>query len=281
MNPRERSTPFTPLVTLLAAAMLAAVSLPACRRAAPDQIAGRASDTWTRSYPLVEAGEISISNRNGSIDIEAGDGATVEVSAERVTHATSEKGARDLLPRVEIAENVTPNRVSIETKGIAGILVGVSFEVTYHVKVPASAVVRAQATNGNVTAHGLKGRFVATSISGNVKAERMRGGVEARTNNGTVTVDLDAVGVDPVMLRATNGSLNLTIPESASGNLMASSANGAIALNGVKFEPMGDQGPQRGRSRRIRGRINAGGAPIELQTVNGQITIATRGQQAK
>jgi Putative adhesin len=271
------SLSWTRCVRLLTVAAL--MVFPACRPASRDQISGRASDSWTHTYPLAAGGEVEIVNRNGSIDIESAEGATVEIRAERVAHATTGKGAGDLLPRIVITEHIKPDHVSVQTEGIPGILVGVTFEVTYHVKAPAWAVVRAQTTSGNVTVQGFTGRIVATAIGGNVTGEHLRGGVEARTNNGNIAIDLDAVGGDPVALRTTNGTLTLAMPESSSGNLSASCVNGNISLTGLTFEPMGEQAAPRGRTRRIRGRINAGGTPIELQTVNGNISISARGSR--
>ena len=31
----------------------------------------RASDTWTRSYPISKAGDVSVANVNGRVDVEA------------------------------------------------------------------------------------------------------------------------------------------------------------------------------------------------------------------
>jgi hypothetical protein len=44
--------------------------------------------------------------------------------------------------------------------------------------------------------------------------------------------------------------------------------NGKIDGSALELEPLGEQ-----TSRRIRGRLNAGGAPIELVATNGNILI--------
>lgn len=252
----------------------------ACRPVSRAQMGARAADEWTRSYPLEQGGRVVISNRNGGIDVQGSDAATVEVRAERIAHATTEKIARDLLPRIAMAEDVKPDLVSVRTGDIEGILLGVGFEVVYHVKVPHWANVRAQTNTGDVTVIDVSGRVVANTTAGSVKGENLSGGVEARTVSGNTTVDLAAVGVDPVSLRSTNGVVALTLPPASNANLSASCVNGTVSVDGVHFEPTGEPVPERGRGRRVRGRLNQGGTSIELQTVNGNVNVGARATAA-
>src|SRR5688572_7561029 len=91
--------------------------------------AGQARDQWVRSYELPPDGEIQVSATNGAIELEGYDGATVEVRAERIAHAATDDAARELVSRIEIREEILPDRVSIRTEGISGILIGVSYQV--------------------------------------------------------------------------------------------------------------------------------------------------------
>jgi DUF4097 and DUF4098 domain-containing protein YvlB len=97
------------------------------------------------------------------------------------------------------------------------------------------------------------------------------GGLEVRAVNGDVTVDLAALGSNPIDLRSTNGSVTLTIPKDANAYLLANFTNGKVDMQDITYEPVGEQ-----TRRRMRGRINAGGTPIELTTVNGNIGIRSR-----
>ena len=87
-------------------------------------LAGRASDTWTHTYPLAVGGEVRVVNTNGKVEVEGVEGATVVIRAERIARATTDEGARALVPRVVIREDVTPDRVSVETEPITGIMIG-------------------------------------------------------------------------------------------------------------------------------------------------------------
>jgi DUF4097 and DUF4098 domain-containing protein YvlB len=89
--------------------------------------------------------------------------------------------------------------------------------------------------------------------------------------NGNASVELIGLGPDLVDARTTNGDVELVLPAETNANLQASVTNGRIDVQDVNFEPMGEQ-----RQRRIRGRLNAGGTPIELVTVNGKIVVRPR-----
>ena len=145
-----------PTSWLRAAALAAGLFAAGCHAGGINP-AGHASDQWVRSYELPPDGEIQVSATNGAIELEGYDGPTVEVRAERVAHAASDDAARELVSRIEIKEEVLPNRVSISTEGISGILIGVSYEVKYQVRAPHSVVARLRVTNGVVKAKAFAG----------------------------------------------------------------------------------------------------------------------------
>jgi DUF4097 and DUF4098 domain-containing protein YvlB len=249
------------------AACLAVVAISGCGRS-QGALTGRATDQWTRSYPLARDGELQIIGANGAVDIQGGPGTTVEVRAERVARASSDAAAQEILPRVRIREDVTSDKVVLQTEGLAGIVIGVEVAVNYHVTMPATARARVRAVNGDVKVEGLDGQVVVSSTNGEVVGRNLRGGVDARSVNKGVTVSLAAFGRDPVDLRAVNGSVDLTVPSDVDASLEANYTNGSFDINDLMFEPLGEQ-----TRRRARGRLNAGGAPITITTVNGNIKV--------
>jgi hypothetical protein len=262
--PRFQAFPALPLA-------LSAVLLGGCD-VSLGNLTGRASDEWTRSYPLAAGGEVRIGNGNGSIDVEAVDGSTVEVRAERIAKAATDTGAQELLPRIVIKEDAKPDLVSIETERMSGIMVGASFEVRYHVRAPKNAVIDLTNTNGTVSVSGSAGRVAAKTTNGSVTTRNLTGGVEAHTTNGTVNVDVASVGSGKIALRTTNGSVTLRLPDDAKADLLATWTNGGINTSSMKIDVT-----EKSR-RRFEGRMNGGGTLIELQTTNGGIRIRPRGE---
>lgn len=267
---RSCPSPAPPAFPALVAVCLLSLALAACN-ASIGTLTGRATDEWTRSYPLDATGEVQITNTNGRIEIEGGEGSMVEVRAERTARAGTDALARELLPRIEIAEAVTPAKIQIETKRLSGVIIGARVEVKYHVRVPKSALVRVRTTNGELAVESLSGRLVANAVNGSISGRNLSGGVEARTVNGPVDIEVAAVGEDPIDLRTTNGVIQLRLPRNGKVNVSASCVNGVIDASALPLDLMGEQS-----RRRVRGRMNGGGTPIELNTVNGKIEVSAR-----
>jgi hypothetical protein len=234
-------------------------------------LTARATDEWTRTYPLAEGGEVRIVNTNGRIEIEGVDGSNVEVRAERIARGATEAAAKDLLPRIVIREEIKPDRVSFQTERMSGIMIGVSFEVRYHVRAPKNAVVNVTNTNGAVVLTGLSGSVSAHTTNGGVNGKGLTGGIDARSTNGGVSIDMASLGKDKVSLRTTNGGVTLTLPETAKADLSASCTNGGINVSALDNLEVTETS-----RRRLEGRLNGGGTEIELRTTNGGIRVRAR-----
>lgn len=239
-----------------------------CDRRRGQPLAGRASAEWARSYTLAEGGELQIVGGVGSIEVRRSDGRAVDVRAERIVHAENDAIARPMVERIRIAEEVSPDKVLLRNDGLGGIVIGVEVEVNFHVSVPDGTKVRLRAAGGDLNLIDLSGPVVASATNGNVAGSGLRGGLEARSVNGNVTIELAAVGQDPVDLRSVNGSIQLTLPATVDANVAANVTNGSIDAGDVPLELTGEQS-----KRRLRGRLNKGGTPVELTTTNGNIRV--------
>jgi hypothetical protein len=257
------------LLTRPAGLAVVALSLSGCG-VPVGPLGAKASDSWTHTYPLSKTGEVTIVNANGRIEVEGVDGSTLEVQAERIASGVTEQLARDLLPRIPIEEHATPDFVSIETRRLNGFLIGASYEVRYKVKIPRTATIRATTVNGLVSVTAMEGRVIAQTTNGGVRATEIAGGIEARSVNGGVRVQFASLGGSRVELTTVNGGVRVALPETAKATVSASWINGGITVSGLQFEV------REQAKRRFEGRLNGGGASIELKTVNGGISLGTR-----
>ena len=232
----------------------------------------RATEEWTRTYPLAAGGEIRIGNTNGRVEVEGVDGSTVEIKAEKIARSATETGAKELLPRISIKEDVQPDRVAVETEKMNGIMIGAAFEVRYHVRAPKGAVVNVTTTNGGIGLTALSGKGIAHTTNGGVTAKELSGGIEARSTNGGVSIDFAQLGSERVSARTTNGGVTIMLPESAKADVTASCTNGGIIVSPELTLAVTEQS-----RRRLEGRLNGGGTPIDLQTTNGGVRIKPRG----
>jgi DUF4097 and DUF4098 domain-containing protein YvlB len=88
--------------------------------------------------------------------------------------------------------------------------------------------------------------------------------------NGGVRVQFASLGGSRVELTTVNGGVRVALPETAKATVSASWINGGITVSGLQFEV------REQARRRFEGRLNGGGASIELKTVNGGISLSTR-----
>jgi DUF4097 and DUF4098 domain-containing protein YvlB len=229
---------------------------------------------WRRTYELQPGGRVEISNVNGKIDVEPSTGNTVEVVAEKTARAGSRDAAKEALGRIEIVETASPASIRIETrvqKQTGGLMSRGSQQVHYIVKVPAGAEVNFKTVNGGIELSGLKGRINAETTNGGIKAHEVSGYIDASTTNGGVEVELAQLSESGVKLGCTNGGIELRLPASSKATISARITNGGIDTSGLELETTGEKS-----RRRLDGRLNGGGARIDLEGTNGGIRIAGR-----
>ena len=229
---------------------------------------GRASDVWTRSYPIAAGGSVTILNVNGRIEVDPAEGATIEVRAERDVRAFDDKAAKDALARIEMREDVSPSSIRIETRSPDRWNFGRSQNVTYRVRIPAGLRAYFSTTNGKVSLRDVRGQLTARTTNGGVDAYGVGGSLEARTTNGGLHIDMAEV-TGELMLRTTNGGIRLHLPASTKAAVELSCTNGGINIDRLPFD--GDIS-----RRHVSGNINGGGARITARTTNGGVRVTGR-----
>jgi putative adhesin len=229
---------------------------------------------WHKTYELQPGGRVEISNVNGKIDVEPSPANTVEVTAEKTAKGSTSEAAKEALDRIEIVETASPSAVRIETKtkqGGGGFMNHGNQQVHYTVKVPAGAEVHFRTVNGGIELAGLKGRISAETTNGGIKAHDVSGYIDANTTNGGVEVDLVRLSEAGVKLGCTNGGIELRLPSDSKATISAHVSNGGISTSGLQVETTGETS-----RRRLEGRLNGGGAPIDISGTNGGIKISSR-----
>jgi len=245
-----------------------AVSLAACDVVVNTMEGGKATaaEQWSRTFTLGDTGQVEVINVNGRIEVEGVDGTTMDVKADITVRAGTDEAARDLLKQVEIREENTNGRVRLETRYPKG-LGRSNVEIKYVLRVPRSAGVALETTNGVIVVNQIAGRVRAETTNGGVEGRNLSGAVSASTTNGAVDMALTKLSPDGVTLETTNGSVALTIPADARGTISARCVNGSIKVSDLNVEKTESS------RRRLEGTLNGGGPAIRLETVNGGIHI--------
>jgi hypothetical protein len=229
------------------------------------------SETWSRSYPLQAGGRVEVTNVNGRIHVAGTDGATVEVTAEKIGKGSSPEAAREALQRIEIREDTAPDRIRLETRlpSSAAMFHRGGGEVRYTLRVPSGAHVRLQTVNGGVEVRNVAGRTHAETTNGGIEARGLSGPVDVSTTNGGVDVEVDAVAGDGIRMECTNGGLRLRLPKEAKAEVSARITNGGISVVDLPLEIIGEQS-----RRRLDGRLNGGGPRVRIEGTNGGVRLS-------
>jgi len=228
------------------------------------------SDTWTRSYPLSPGGRVEIANTNGFIEVTAAAGSQVEVKAERVARAASKEGARQLLAKATIREEVSADVVKLTSERPQGGWGSGGVEIRYTVKVPDSARVALETTNGRIGVVNVTAGTKVGTTNGEIEGRGLAGAVKASTTNGSVELEMGNLSGD-VEVETTNGSVTVRVPADAKATISTRWTNGGIDVDGgLKVETT------EASKRRFDGRLNGGGPRIDVETTNGSITLGKR-----
>jgi DUF4097 and DUF4098 domain-containing protein YvlB len=279
-NPKlRRILPLFLASLLLAAAAAEAVTL---------------KEPFNRTVPLRSGAELSLSNVNGGVTVEAWDRDEVRIEAEKRVKAGSAERARQVMDQVRINVIQNAGGVRIETRvpkrgdGFFDWLFGndVNVAVTYRLRVPRRAALdlasvngglkvtgthgrsRLATTNGGVTVADVEGDLELATVNGGIEVVRSAGALRAATTNGSIEAELtDLAAESDLRFETTNGRVSLRLPRDARLSVDAATTNGRVQSD------FAVDGGRPGK-RSLRGDINGGGGRLYIRTVNGGVAIA-------
>ena len=242
-----------------------------------DIAAGKATETWSRTYKVAEKGRFELINVNGRITVEPTDGTEVIVEGHRTAKANSDEAAKELLAKLEIREEVGESTVRVESRpprlsGFSG------HEVEWTIKVPKGIVLDLRTTNGGVRLNDLSNDIHAKTTNGGVKGTNIVPGlIEASAVNGGIEFELGSPleAGDSIDMETVNGGVELALPNESKASIEARCVNGGVHVEGVTIKRP-DDGNQNDfeRRRRLTGDMNGGGARVRMSTTNGGVRLS-------
>jgi hypothetical protein len=242
-----------------------------------DIAAGKAEDTWSRTYKVADKGRFELINVNGRITAEPIDGSEVIVEGHRTAKATSDEAAKDLLAKLEIREEVGESTVRVESRpprfngGFNGI------QIEWTIKVPKGVVLDLRTVNGGVRLNGIANEVHAKTTNGGVQGDKLDASIlEATAVNGGIDIGLaqPLESSDSIEMETVNGGVSLMLPNESKATIEARCVNGGVRVGELDIK-RDDQGASDfERKRRLNGTMNGGGASVKLHTTNGGIHVA-------
>ena len=232
---------------------------------------------FTESYDIGRGAIVSLRNINGSIQISSWDGSTVQVEATKIVKTMGRERAELAMEELLIEVETTADGLDIRTRhpvsssGVVNWILGrqVQSKVSFRIRVPADAGVRAQTVNGNVEISSVGGRIEVTTTNGQIRIIEASGAATATTTNGNIRADFhDLTAAGDMSFRTMNGGITVSLPSDLGWRVDASTVNGAVSSD---FTLTSGQPSSSGK--RLRGEINGGGDELNLRTVNGSIQL--------
>ena len=226
----------------------------------------KVSEKFTQTYPLAANGSIRLENVNGSVEIIAWDKAEVSLEAEK-----SAKD-QDALSRMHLKIESAPSTLFIKTELEKAwkFWDHANAQVHYKLMVPAGVKLeKIDVVNANIRVTGVKGMVNLDSVNGSIDAKDLSGPGEFETVNGSITVAYSTLpaSADEISLDTVNGSCTLKLPVDAAFSLDADTVNGRVRCDfPITLANSGKHD--------LRGTVGTGGPSIELDSVNGSLTVA-------
>ncbi len=139
--------------------------------------------------------------------------------------------------------------------------------VDFEVQVPAGVHFVGRNENGGVLGRDLPADAEAMTVNGDIELSAS-GLAQAKTVNGSIHVQLGRTDwKDRLSFETVNGSLTVSLPDSANTEIKASTVNGQISSDfplTVRERLVGQK---------LRGTLGSGGRSLSLETVNGSIAL--------
>lgn len=242
------------------------------------------SGTISRDYHEqfeFDGDQVTVKTVNGKIFIETWSRDVVDVYAEIEVRSSDKRAAREFMDEVQVVVRDRGDELDIRIEkphdkggSFWDWLSGSgkpNLTVNFSIKVPEQMDIEASSVNGSVDVIGIEGQAQLNTTNGNIVAEEIGGPVEAHTTNGTIHVDIRTENLDDdISLHTVNGSIKLSLEDNVKADVEISTVNGSINTD-FPLEVRGKWGPKN-----VSGEINGGGALIELETVNGSVSISER-----
>ena len=238
------------------------------------------AEEWEHTYPVGGTPEILVDTNDG--DVEVAVGSSDQVVARVISHGLK------INDDLRIQANGTQSRIELRLHRESRNCFGFCFQsIRVELRVPRESNLDIHSGDGNVRVESVRGNHRIESNDGDLRLHELEGSLHANTHDGTIRVsghfallelhtgdgDINAEvsgALSPKTgwsLRSGDGTVRLRLPGDFRADLDARTGDGEIR---VAF-PMEGSGQKSEHA--MRGKINGGGIPLELQTGDGDIHV--------
>jgi hypothetical protein len=232
-------------------------------------------EPWTYATALPAQHTLWLRNISGSISVEAADGESVEVRAERTFKHSAVDSVRILVTESKQGLTVCavwpgkPAQCGPDGRYTTeGSFEGNDVAVQFAVRLPRGVKLDASTINGDIDITGASAPVGAGTVNGDVTVEALLGPVRATTVNGDVRAMIRGfAGPGDVNLTTVNGDAFVELPST-----LDAIVNGHTVAGNISTDfPLSVSG--KFASHGLTGTLGKGGRKIHLTTVTGDVEV--------
>ena len=227
-----------------------------------------ASETFSMSLTANGKSLITVTGVNGDVHIIGSASAdSVIVDGIKMVSSESQADAREHMEELGIGLIHLSDEIRISTQQPQETH-GRLYTVNYTIIVPEDFQVNVENVNGSVTVENILNYVEADNVNGAIDFTDIQGSVQANLVNGQITAKVILPENGDVDLQTVNGNIVLQVPVSVSVDLRADVVVGSITISGLTVTDVTSTMTS------YRCTIGTGRGDIDLETVNGNITVS-------
>lgn len=220
-----------------------------------------------QSFRLDPGARVEVKGINGSVEINTSETDTADV---RVAYEAA--NPEDLEGRRVVVEH-TESELIVRGEGQEGaggiwrwLNGGGDVRVAVILNVPRRVSVTAKGVNGPVEVGEVEGALEVSGVNGRAELVQSGGRAEVSGVNGNVTLRVARLAPEGFEVKGVNGNVEISLASAADADLEVKGHNGNVSLNlpNVTMQERETHG-------RLRARFGAGGAPLTVKGVNGNV----------
>ena len=231
----------------------------------------RADKSESRDFPSSQMTKVEVENVNGSIRSSVWSDESIHVLFDKWATGGTEQEAQANIDdiKITVSEDDVPGVLSIDVDIPINVEVDHGCNIT--LKLPSSLSLDLESITGAIEIQDTKAEATLETVNGAIAAKNHNGDLIASTSNGTIDAYIVLPDQGECMLSTLNGSITLSIPDTISAMIDASTINGTVEVDrnlGIVIT--------REEKKKFKGKMGNGEGQIELKTVNGDVRVEKR-----
>jgi DUF4097 and DUF4098 domain-containing protein YvlB len=257
-------------------------------------------DEFNRTYQLAPGTHVEVSSIRGHVTITNADSATAEVKIIRTARTREDleyhkievqQSGNNLVVRgiqepderrgrnVQVDHEVIlklPRSIDLSVNSISGRLKAGDVDGQAHVNSISGSVIignvggklQVSSVSGNLAVGNVEADARVNSISGNLALGQVNGSLDVSGVSGGVKATLVSLSPQGIHIKSVSGSIEIGFKSDVNADFRADSISGQVYLDVPNVTRESDE-----KSSNVRARIGAGGTPITIFSVSGNIRL--------